>query len=910
MSSPADRARWTPAALDSGEVLERLPDGTRRGMVGRLRVEESPDGSLRVARDLLPFTKASVALPLPARVGGGYAFASPGSPSIIHHAPSFLGVLTLVARVQSSPVTLVPARDRLLIASRDRVDAVDLVTGRAVAPAPLPAFSRFVGGAYVEPDRGLWLLDLWGLVSTSDGGKTFTSVDLPDARGVAREGDQLIAVTPSARFSVGPQGEASLEGPLVAPRAPARPLPPLTLGGPPLRVAVESGWPVNEDALVVAKKGWVAAVRATDGVVLAKTRSMPEEEDAACHAIRFGIDVGFVCGGEGRGTRIHELVPPASSRLALSFATARMVAPAGNGGVVVHGGCDEASSRPDLACVVAPDGTKRDVRISGDVGVTRVVAMSDATAAVLVPPRAGDDGSLALVARDGKVTRVPLALPEDHPVLRRGLWLAGFQEIGDGELSGWVEAGGSLTGVRVSRAGEVRAGITRTEPFISTSGAVGLAISPRAGRLFETRDAGLTWDAVELPEAGQGALGGVGLRCGQAGCVVPFEQPWLRTGWGPPRDPGELIAPEDRALPARPSFTKRPRSLSCELVSIDDGPKPVDPKREPQQPAFFGVAAPAVPAGSLSLSEGALGAGVGRIYAWMPRGASTPGARYLGRFHDRFALDHAVKSTLTTRAPFADEAALLDALGREGAGLVMHALADAGGAGAVLSACRSGRDACELFGVADGRSLTRLPVPDDLTLGRVIPPSASATLLDDGWFLAQSLANELVVLRLEPTGARVIARFPRHGAPPLVRLVRRARSRGLGLLVRGQGTFEKSDEDYLVFPVDPDTGAKSPPVRLYATDLGGQAPPLCGADEDGWVIDVPFGYGPTLPGAMIGDVELRVRLGEGRACTDGVSGRLRQTTAPPAKRPALVKLTGLPLVATSVTGARVVASCR
>ncbi len=906
LTTPLDRSRWLPASLGRAPSLERLPDGTRRGTVGRVRVEERPDGSLRAARELLPSTRPSTALSLPERLGGGYVFASPGSPSLVHHAPSFLGPLKLIARAQSSPVTLVPARDRLLIATRERVDAVELTTGRAVAPASLPPYTRFAGGAYAAPDRALYLLDLWGLVETHDGGQTFSRVDLPGARGVALEDGQLLAVTPLARFSVDANGETSLEGPLSASAAPARPLPPPMLGAPPLLAAVEGGWPVSEDALVVARRGWVAVVGAADGEVLARSRAMPDEEDSDCLAIRFGVDVGFVCGGEGRGTRVYAFVPPSSARLAWSWSTPRIVAPSGNGGLVVHGGCADGPSQRGLVCVISPGGAARDVRITGDVGASRVIALADGAAAVLVPPRGADDGSLTVVAPSGSMKRAPLSLPE-RPALRRGLWLEGVQEAGDGELTAWVEAGGSMTGVRVSKNGDVRAGASRTEPFVSVSGLVGAALSPSSGRAFETRDGGLTWDAIALPDAGQGALAGPGLRCGQAGCVVSFEQPWLRVGWGAPRDPGELAPPEETSLPPRRSFLRRPRALSCELVSVEAPPTRSPLRGDAHLPEFLGVAPPEVPEGSRWVSEPVLGAMGARLYAWAPRGAKGGGTRFVARYVDRFASDRPVRSTAVTRAPFADEAALVDALGRDGPGLIVHGLPDPGGAGVLLSACRSGREDCDLYGAADGRSLTRLPVAEELGLGRAIPPSASAVLLDDTWFLALSHANEAVVVRLEPEGARVLARLPRHGSPPLVRLTRPARARGLGLLVRGQGTFDKSDEDFLLFPIDPDSGARAAPLRLVSADLGGQAPPLCTDDDDGWLAEVPFGYAPRLTGAQIGDVELRARLDVGVACTDALAGRLR---AAPTSPRATVKAVGWPMVALGPGGARVTASCR
>ncbi|MCC6648484.1 MAG: hypothetical protein IT374_23310 [Polyangiaceae bacterium] len=905
MLTPVDRARWTPASLGRGEVIELLPDGTRRGMVGRARVEESPDGSLRVARRLLPFTKAATALPIPARLGGGYVFASPGSPSLVHHAPSFLGELTLVARAPSSPVTLVPARDRLLIATRDRVDAVDLATGRAVEPAPLPPFTRFAGGAYAPPNRALLLLDLWGLVETHDGGRSFSKVELPGARAVTADGDQLLAITPSGRFSVGPDGEPAPLGAVTAPHVEPRPLPPPPLGAPALRVAVESGWPLSDDALVVARRGWVAVVRASDGEVLAKTRALPDEEDATCHAVRFGADVGFVCGGEGRGTRVYGLVPPTSARLARSWPDARRVSPSGTGGLAVSGGCADGPARPDLVCVVSPDGAARDVRITGEVGASRVVALADGAAAVLVPPRGADDGSIAIVDRAGKVTSAPLSLP-GHPTLRQGLWLEGVQEAGDGELAAWVEAGGTLVGVRVTKGGEVRDGAPRTEPLISVSGQVGVALDPRRGRALETRDGGLTWDAMELPDAGQGALSGKALRCGQAGCVVSFDHPWLRVGWGSARDPEELTAPEDRALPASKGLTRRPRGLRCELVSIDPEPRPVPAREAPHLRAFFGAAPPVIPAGTRALVEPSLGASA-QLYAWA--GAKAGGTRFVARFVDRFARERAVRSTAVTRAPWPDEPALLDALGREGSGLVLHGLADPGGAGVLFSACRSGRDACALFGASDGRSLTQRPLSEELELGRIIPPSASAVVLDDTWFLLVSRANELVVVRLDDAGARVLARLPRHGSAPLVRLTRRARSRALGLVVRGQGTFEQSDEDLLLFPIDPDTGAEGAPTRLGRADFGGAPPPVCREDDDGWLVEAPFGYGPSLAGATLGDVELRARVEPDRACTEALSARLRQPPSPALRAPGGA-IAAWPLVALSSTGARLVASCR
>ena len=53
------------------------------------------------------------------------------------------------------------------------------------------------------------------------------------------------------------------------------------------------------------------------------------------------------------------------------------------------------------------------------------------------------------------------------------------------------------------------------------------------------------------------------------------------------------------------------------------------------------------------------------------------------------------------------------------------------------------------------------------------------------------------------------------------RLTRRARGRGLALIIRGAPGFDQAMRDWYVLPINEESGELDEPVRLYGSDLEG-----------------------------------------------------------------------------------------
>ncbi|HEU4536429.1 MAG TPA: hypothetical protein VFS00_20030, partial [Polyangiaceae bacterium] len=756
-------------------------------------------------------------------------------------------------------------------------------------------------------------------------------------KAIQASGDHFLVEAANERYLVDARGQASREDAPPAPRSGAppaaepRPRPPAgPFGAHPLRAALEEGWPLRDGTAAVARGGRVGLVRLADGGVVALSAERVEgEDDAHCQALRFGAGVGFACGAPGRGTTLYSLAQPLGLRPIAAFAKPRAVAPSGNGALVVRGPCD-AEGDPARAdgqggrpyCVFgARGGAPWQFSTRGDVGVERVVALGDGRVVVLVPPRGGDPGrvvtlrpgaSTAEPARPGGVAlRLP---PAEGPkaLLQRGLWLDTFWESSPGEIAGWVESGGTIVGVRVRTSdGTLTVGKPREGADAVLSGPYALG-TLEGERLWETTDGGQSWHGVDLPPALRSRMLR-GRACGPAGCSLSFErETWLRVGWGEPAS-GDL---DDAALPPaapEPAATPAP-SLRCEieraLPPAQGGPPPpaprpsrprfrgglgvsVAPEREsgPWAP-FRGAAPPTLPAGYAGFDAGpSTGAPAYRLYAWTPKGVNfAQSARLLGRFFDRYDPTGGVRSTALGLPPWPDENAIGDALGFAGTSVIFHALPDPSGRAALASLCRSNR--CELFGLASGRPVERLPEADDAPYSRLIPPSASAAWTDDAWFLALGDSTQITVWRIEPSRSRVLAKLPRlpspgGGPPEIVTLVRRARGAGIGLFAQGLGTFGRSERDFYVVPLDPQTGAPGEVLRLGPGDFGGKLPPPCDPEADGWLVDFspPFGQGPNLllaSGARVTDLSWRLRLEAGRVCAEAALGRVPDATTPKA----------------------------
>ncbi|MFO0658526.1 MAG: hypothetical protein U0165_01640 [Polyangiaceae bacterium] len=745
-------------------------------------------------------------------------------------------------------------------------------------------------------------------------------------------------------------------------------------GAHPLRAAIESGWPLLDGSAVVLRAGRLGRIRLEDGEVLESTPVLLKgEEDATCSAVRYGADVGFVCGSPLMGTNVYSLTQPLGLVSVARFAKPRAVYPSGNGTLVVRGPCDlEASGDPPAAdqpryyCVISQAGSRREVRTRGEA-VERVVGLSDGRIAVVIPPRLPDNtaGQVTILSPTASnPSAIRLQIPEgdtSETLIQQGLWLDGIVESGEDELAAWIEAAGVMLGVRISlKDGSITVGKQRDSADTIVSGLLAYSVTGTDSAL-ESIDGGQSWQPLDVPTLGQGKPA-LGRMCGVAGCVVPFDRgTWLRVGWGPPLVSNDFSAAPDVTSARGDYVSSRSYSYSCALSHVDPVPKaPPEPKpiEEPsygrpypyyppgypypgapspssdatQFTPFYLIAPPTKPKGFNAEQRdivGMMGEGkLGSLYAWYPKtgGAEiVKNARLLARFVDRFDPGAAFHSSTISVPSWPDEERLKTALGiGDYAGVGFSTLSDPSGHAELLLGCSY---RCDAYGVIDGRPIEMLPTPDDPNLfSQLQAPAGSAVRIDDAWYVARNVpGGTLVIWKLTMAEAKVLARVPRVSQPlDNARIVRRARGRGLGLLVSGVGLFGQSERELFVLPIDADSGSLGELVRLGPSDLGGTAPGRCAPEDDGWLIDTAFGanIGVRDLSARVTGVEMRLRIDPGHVCAEALSSRLvdmGETKPTPGKPGAPhhapghvatnVTAQSIPLVAIDSEGRRIVATC-
>jgi hypothetical protein len=108
--------------------------------------------------------------------------------------------------------------------------------------------------------------------------------------------------------------------------------------------------------------------------------------------------------------------------------------------------------------------------------------------------------------------------------------------------------------------------------------------------------------------------------------------------------------------------------------------------------------------------------------------------------------------------------------------------------------------------------------------------------------------------------------------------MRRARGKGIGILVQGSPGFDQVIRDFYVLPIDPETGELDEPIRLFGSDLEGQIPERCSDEADGWMVNTELSLAPAarlVPAsvASLGSIELRLRLDPGKVCVDAIAAR-------------------------------------
>ena len=937
-------------------------EGHKKVLVDRMRLVVHDTGAEERATELLPSSYAS-AIALPSRLGGGFLFQSSGGGSThLWRAGTWLGRLEPLAAISPPVDEIVAGFDRLYVrhTSSNRLTALDPQTGQIVGVGPLPPSVTYGALAFADGWRAVVDTDLRGPLVTFDAGTTWRPLGLRERPGTitAITGDPTLFVSGgryvidaagAMRFHPDPPRKYGTDRDKVDDGKPGRP--PGPLGKKPLRAALEDGFPSEGRTAIVARGGALARISLSDGSVSKLVEGAYKEREAACHAVRVGAGYGFVCGERDGATVVYAFEKPFALKEVWRFAKPRFVSPSGNGALVARGSCtEEPTSTADgrTYCIRGADGATRQIRVTGDLGVERVVALADGRVVVLVPPRR-EAGQITVLKGTAVESTAALKFPtrpaDAARAAKRGLWLDGFEEREPGVIGGWVEAGGTVVGVRVALNGDVKLGETRGDPNGAVvAGRFGISIGDD-GEAAETTDGGMSWASFDVPDHDVESPPRT-RACGPVGCALAT---WMRVGWGKSLVKDDFSSAKTPTTPYTPIKSAATVSMTCELVTSVTPPlpeKPVKPGTPPKPTAyatpprpygyhgygygygykppwapFRNTAPPTLGKDEVGVDTGSYGDAAGlRSYAWGKKGADwTKVGKWLVRFDDRFDVGGGLRSSVTTVAPWVDEAGAISGV----AGAMTYgtlswtSYLDPSGRALLGQACNG---PCMLYAVADGQPV--LPLRDASgklgTFMRLLSGSGSTTggavRVGESWFfLTQgSVYDQVALWRADLGVVRQLGVYYRPSKsryaslePP--RLVRRANSTALGLLVtapRGPGELSSS---WYVLPVDLETGAIDEPLLLGRRDLEGVMPERCAPGQDGWLTETSLETTPSIElgtvYAPLDGIEMRLRLDPGSVCVEGVAARVDGTVVAPKAAPGAAKAKGMdahkvPLAAT------------
>ncbi|MBL8740927.1 MAG: hypothetical protein JNK04_07535, partial [Myxococcales bacterium] len=515
------KLRLMPDLESSRGVVLQTTEG-ELSLYGRMRLRVSPLGVIERADDLLPVGRV-VANVLPARLGGGYVFlAASGRGTELWRSNTWLGPLEPLVSfgtTSDSEEPMVVGFDRLYLRMRtgNEIVAISPKDGTPRELGPLPVAPAHGDMVFLDAWRAVVDTDLAGTFATFDAGATWRKLaiggrvrSIEPASTDPEDGDEAAINTDTGSYRLSADGHLTF-----APGAPQQRFatPPGEpqrgdgkrsaagpLGRRPLRVAIERGYPDGADSALVLHDGALTRVSLSSGAILETVPHATPDEHAECFGIGLSSDgvvprdaIGFVCGASAGPTVIYQLERPLVLREVMRFATPRVVVESGQGAIVVRGPCNDAEppkgARP--FCVRFVDGSTREVRVRGDVGAERVVALRDKRVVILVPPRAGAQGQISIL--EGQTSKhIVLKMPDagGPRELETGMWLEGVHQLGPDTLGAWIEAGGPTLGVHIKLDGQVTVGDAVDEPGgVMVSGRFALAVGDR-GRLLESVDTG------------------------------------------------------------------------------------------------------------------------------------------------------------------------------------------------------------------------------------------------------------------------------------------------------------------------------------------------------------------------------------------------------------------------------------
>lgn len=934
-------ARILPESADGWPQFGYEPGGGVRAMASGQRVTLLPQGGIAAAESRLPSAMSRI-VPLPERLGGGFLFLLGNT---LHRADTWLGPVRAIYTHHTTIANVFVGLDRVYFRTGAGAhQALDPRTGDRVDLGPFPQ-APFVGpfGA-VDGWRAIALTDTRGAVLTQDAGVSWRPLPLGvDPKRVVIVGNQIAVSGLDASkkelwFEVRPDGQTTRIAGDPTPPA-AKPAGAAASDGPfgarPLVAAIEDGWPLADGTAVVARDGALGRVRLSDGALLDTAKDAYPQKPSRCHAFSLTRPAakgafGFAC-GEPRGpTTLYAYEPMRGAMREIArFDRPRVVVSSANGAVIVHGGCKEddrgGKDGEHAYCILSHDNVWREVRLKGDIGQERVVALGDGRVVILSPPM-GDLAAARLTVLDkGRATTRPVVLPtltqEQARVLKLGVWMEGFEDRRSGEaIGGWVEAGGTMLGVEVALDGRAKVGqYVRDAGSPIVSGRYGLGWTA-AKRGYETTDGGMTWTPFDAPEPIADKT--VSRSCGPIGCAA---QGWLRVGWGEADKTDKNAAP----APYRAAPGAGLRALELDCVALAGAPKeppkpaaaaappPVKPPprpspaptiRPPQPsfpstpfPAFYTVPAPLVPDGDRGLSyEATLSLDASqrlgpyaRVYGWGPKGVDwdSANARWQIRWLSPFAgWSESRTSSATSAPPLVTDAARAPVPGGYYPSYYSYYTNYTYVVGddpshALLLAKRSGKQELQVFALEADHPPLEIKRAD----GEPIVEIDAAVREGGKWYFTTPPAYSgdlpnTTVWQVEGAQAREKVRVPRLTAETRgsgVKLARRTDGRALGLVVDGQPGPDRSSATRWVLPIDVETGRTGEPESLGVSDLSdrGGALGLCKGGEDGWILDAttPVVVRVRMGGELAGNVNnvlARLRVTSTTACVERLAGML------------------------------------
>lgn len=938
--APAEKAGPLPGIIEPARLfvlpgdreesmVSQAPDGTIRFVAFGIRAADHPGGAIDRSDVILPSGDRVDSLKLPPRLGAGFLFyVVDDGTTRIWRADEWTGPLEPLAHLRFEVSRLEAGFDRIyaIFERKNAVVAIDPHTGAIVSRGPLPRSSGYGAMAFADPWMGAIETDFRGVLVTFDAGASWRPVDMPmSVPGVGLTNGGIVLNTARGPFALDTEGRLSKLGDhpdddllraLGMPPGWLEQEPPADrhwveprsspLGNAITR-AVLSGYPDSSETALVAFRGVLARVRLTDGSLSAVAPEAYPEADR-CQGVPLGATVGFICGGAGATTVVYRYEPPMALTEVLRFDAPRYIASSDNGALVIRGPCD-SKGRPRGAsegryCIRRVDGDLHEIRVRGDVGAERVVALADGRAAVVVPPRFGAPGLLTLIEPDGSSKTRRLVLPDvdaERDLLESGLWLDGFVETPGKELSGWVAGQRFFAGVKVGLDGTVHAGPLHEELSHSLlSGRFGLLLAAN-GVIRETTDGGATWAVVDLPgrlSEEVTALARPGTHdergCTNVGCAFG---PWARVGWGADpslqlaEDPHEVAS--ERAIYVRWSLECAPTGESTPVVygasgaserppvrssSVSSGPRLETSAWRP----FLGARPPHLRSSDLGFDFGTEQDLVQiRGYVWGPvEGHWRRYGRWQVRAVDRFRVGDAIWSTAPSRPPWDEPIDAAQAFASDPSHRTTsdwNAVLDPGGEGGVLVI--QSRSSAEVYVMEAGRSIVRVGNADDVGLER----PAGAVRVGDSWYVGSAPSPRAFrVVEIEGDRATLVGDFPRHAEGPTPRVVRSVDGDQVAIWAVEPGFFGAlgGGDRWYVFPVDPASGRAQSPV-VVPRDWRLDVPRPCEPDEDGWVLVdavnpsvTSLDFAGGAEGVHAERLEARLIVGRSGLCVDALAAQV------------------------------------